>query len=41
MQGFHGSPEFHSFFSAVRPYVDNIEEMRHYGVRARPLDDRT
>jgi hemoglobin len=35
LQGFRGSPEFRSFFSAVRTYVDNIEEMRHYEVRAR------
>jgi quinol monooxygenase YgiN len=32
LQGFRGSPEFRSFFAAVRPYVDNIEEMRHYDV---------
>jgi hemoglobin len=29
-QGFRTSPEFQEFFSAVRPYVSNIEEMRHY-----------
>ena len=34
MQGFRGSPEFRSFFAAVRPYNDNIEEMRHYEVTA-------
>jgi hypothetical protein len=28
-----GSPEFRSFFAAVKPYVDRIQEMRHYGVR--------
>lgn len=33
MQGFRGSPEFRSFFAAVRPYVDRIEEMRHYDVK--------
>ena len=33
MQGFRGSPEFRSFFAAVRPYVDKIEEMRHYDVK--------
>jgi quinol monooxygenase YgiN len=32
MQGFRGSPEFRSFFAAVKPYVDQIEEMRHYEV---------
>ena len=34
LQGFRGSPEFRSFFAAVRPYVDRIEEMRHYEVKA-------
>jgi quinol monooxygenase YgiN len=33
MQGFRGSPEFRSFFTAVRPYVERIEEMRHYDVK--------
>jgi hemoglobin len=33
LQGFRGSPEFRSFFAAVRPYVDQIDEMRHYDVR--------
>jgi quinol monooxygenase YgiN len=32
LQGFRGSPEFRSFFAAVRPYLDRIEEMRHYDV---------
>jgi quinol monooxygenase YgiN len=31
-QGFRRSPEFQSFFAAVRPFVDDIEEMRHYSV---------
>jgi quinol monooxygenase YgiN len=31
-QGFRGSPEFQPFFAAVRPFVDEIEEMRHYDV---------
>jgi len=30
MQGFRKSPEFRTFFAAVRPYVSNIQEMRHY-----------
>jgi quinol monooxygenase YgiN len=34
LQGFRGSPEFRSFFAAVRPYVDRIEEMRHYEVKS-------
>jgi hemoglobin len=33
LQGFRGSPQFASFFAAVRPYVDRIEEMRHYEVK--------
>ena len=33
MQGFRGSPGFAGFFAAVRPYVDRIQEMRHYDVR--------
>jgi quinol monooxygenase YgiN len=31
-QGFRRSPEFRPFFAAVRPFVDQIEEMRHYNV---------
>jgi quinol monooxygenase YgiN len=30
LKGFRSSPEFQTFFSHVRPFVDNIEEMRHY-----------
>jgi quinol monooxygenase YgiN len=30
LKGFRSSPEFRSFFSLVRPYVNDIEEMRHY-----------
>ena len=30
MQGFRGSAEFHSFFAAIKPYVNRIAEMRHY-----------
>ena|SRR2546421_8720490 len=29
-QGFRQSPEFQAFFAAVRPFFDEIEEMRHY-----------
>jgi|Tabmets5t2r1_1033131.scaffolds.fasta_scaffold08747_4 quinol monooxygenase YgiN len=29
-QGFRKSPEFRDFFAAVRPFFDDIEEMRHY-----------
>jgi quinol monooxygenase YgiN len=34
LAGFRTSPEFRSFFAAVRPYVANIEEMHHYDVKA-------
>ncbi|WP_233840409.1 antibiotic biosynthesis monooxygenase family protein [Dyella sp. 2HG41-7] len=30
MQGFRRSVEFGAFFAAIKPYVDMIEEMRHY-----------
>ena len=33
LQGFRNSPEFRTFFTAVRPYVDRIEKMRHYDVK--------
>lgn len=29
-QGFRRSPEFGTFFASVRPFFDDIEEMRHY-----------
>ena len=32
LKGFRTSPEFKSFFAAVQPYVNDIEEMRHYQV---------
>jgi heme-degrading monooxygenase HmoA len=34
LQGFRGSLDFRSFFTAVQPYVDRIEEMRHYDVKS-------
>jgi len=36
LKGFRNSAEFKSFFPLVRPYVNDIEEMRHY----RPTDVR-
>ncbi len=30
LQGFRGSPEFRTFLAAVRPFVGDIAEMRHY-----------
>jgi len=30
LQGFRKSPEFAQFLLAVRPFIENIREMRHY-----------
>lgn len=30
MEGFRKSAEFRTFFASVRPFVGNLEEMRHY-----------
>jgi quinol monooxygenase YgiN len=32
LSGFRKSPEFRSFLEAVGPFVNDIEEMRHYQV---------
>jgi quinol monooxygenase YgiN len=32
LSGFRQSPEFSTFFEAVGPFVNDIEEMRHYQV---------
>jgi quinol monooxygenase YgiN len=46
MEGFRRSPEFRTFFAAVRPFVSDIAEMRHYertavhGRAGRPAGDR-
>jgi truncated hemoglobin YjbI len=34
LHGFRGGPVFGEFFAAIKPYVDDIEEMRHYGSTA-------
>jgi len=34
LRGFRASPEFRAFFAAIRPYVGDIAEMRHYAVTA-------
>lgn len=34
LQGFRRSPEFPAFFAAVRPFFNDIREMRHYAVTA-------
>lgn len=33
-RGFRGSPEFQTFFRAVRPFFDDIREMSHYEATA-------
>jgi len=30
LQGFRRGPEFPTFFTAIGPFVNDIEEMRHY-----------
>lgn len=32
MEGFRRSEEFRAFFQHIRPFVEQIEEMRHYQV---------
>ncbi|NUU25678.1 MAG: antibiotic biosynthesis monooxygenase [Streptomycetaceae bacterium] len=32
LKGFRGGEHFAAFFAAIRPYVDDIREMRHYQV---------
>jgi quinol monooxygenase YgiN len=34
MKGFRGGPEFSAFLTAVRPFLADIREMRHYEVGA-------
>jgi hemoglobin len=38
MKGFRSSPEFQEFFKHVKPYVKDMEEMRHY--RVTPTEAR-
>jgi quinol monooxygenase YgiN len=33
LTGFRGGPQFPAFFALVRPFVQMIEEMRHYEVQ--------
>jgi quinol monooxygenase YgiN len=41
LSGFRQDSEFHGFFEAVGPFVDDIQEMRHYRVtQASATDDR-
>lgn len=34
LQGFRRSPAFRSFFELVKPFVSNIQEMKHYRVES-------
>ncbi|HEY0020519.1 MAG TPA: antibiotic biosynthesis monooxygenase [Longimicrobium sp.] len=34
MQGFRRGPDFGPFFAAIRPYIGDIQEMRHYELTA-------
>ncbi len=38
LQGFRPSADFRTFFQAVRPYINDITEMRHYEVT--PINER-
>ena len=38
LQGFRGGPHFAGFLAAVRPYISQIREMRHYELT--PIVDR-
>ena len=37
-RGFRRSPEFSTFLQSVRPFFDDIEEMRHYEVTSVSSD---
>lgn len=32
LKGFRGGPQFPAFFALVKPFFDEIEEMRHYDI---------
>ncbi|MEU9123013.1 antibiotic biosynthesis monooxygenase family protein [Streptomyces sp. NPDC048506] len=34
LKGFRGGPHFPAFLDHVRPYIDDIEEMKHYAPTA-------
>ncbi len=40
-RGFRNNPEFKTFFRAVKPFFDNIEEMRHYAPTVVRNSDET
>lgn len=39
--GFRRAPEFGPFLAAVRPYINQIEEMQHYAVTAIAASKRS
>ena len=41
LQKFRGSPEFRRFFAEVRPFIADIEEMRHYQVLQQQANSST
>jgi len=34
LQGFRKGPQFPAFFAAIKPFVSDIAEMRHYAITA-------
>lgn len=34
LEGFRKGPQFRAFLAEIRPYVESVEEMRHYGATA-------
>src|ERR1700730_13992013 len=34
LEGFRGGPQFAAFFEAIKPFVTDIDEMRHYETTA-------
>lgn len=39
LRGFRASPEFRAFFRRIQPYIDLIDEMRHYAPVGGPATD--
>jgi quinol monooxygenase YgiN len=41
LAGFRRAPEFASFFAAIKPYIDQIEEMQHYALTSVGFSKKT
>ena len=41
LAGFRRAPEFAFFLAAIKPYIDQIEEMQHYALTAVVLSKKT